>query len=267
MRLHPIMAAAVSIFITVFTLSPDANAAEAVEKESVALTTQQQIKILQTHITQLTQKVSVLNRNQQSIAQKIGLTSSTKQPKVPLANSASLGKENAKVVLVEFTDLHCPFCKKFHNNIFPELEKQFIDTGKLRFVGKHYPIVQLHKNAAVAAFALECARNEGDYKKAKAWLFKRGKKFNKNNVEEFTKAMDLDHDKFSQCVASPATATKINNDMAVARQIGVNQTPSFAIGLQKNGQLVDWKIIKGAESVENFGKAIAEFTALAESEG
>ncbi|MCJ8321005.1 MAG: DsbA family protein [Colwellia sp.] len=261
----------VSVVALLLSLSSAVSfaAEEKQAQKSDELTQAQQINILKTHITRLNKQVATLNRNQQSIAKKIGLTSPKKQqpqqPKIAIGNSASLGDKNAKVVLVEFTDLHCPFCKKFHNKIFPELEQQFIATGKLRFISKHYPIVQLHKNAAVAAFALECARADGDYKKAKDWLFTRGRGFNKASLDEFTQAMGLASDKFTLCVESPATAAQINEDMAIAKKIGVNQTPSFAIGLQKNGQVVDWKLITGAESVENFGKAIAEFSALAKT--
>jgi len=244
-----------------------------ITKEKPVLTQQQQINILQAHIVQLNKQVAILNRNQQGIAKKIGLTSAKPQslpkvqPKITIGDSASVGNNNAKVVLVEFTDLHCPFCKKFHDQIYPDLKKQFIDTGKLRFIGKHFPIVQLHKNAAVAAFALECAREDGDYRKAKDWLFERGKNFNKSNIEDFTRAINLDKEKFAACVASPATAAKINDDMNIARAIGINQTPSFVIGLQKNGQVIDWKIITGAQSVNNFGEAIAQFTELAKTKG
>jgi len=281
MRFLPTIAVTVSILIFAISAIGTSAYAETIEneakkeikKENVALTQQQQINILQAHIVQLNKQVAVLNRNQQGIAKKIGLTSKKPQtlpqvqPILPIGNSANLGNEEAKVVIVEFTDLHCPFCKKFHNKIYPELEKQYIDTDKVRFVGKSFPIVQLHKNAAVAAFALECAREDGDYKKAKDWLFERGKNFNKSNIEDFIRAMNLDKEKFAACVASPETAAQINKDMEIARAIGVNQTPSFAIGLQKNGQVIDWKIITGAQSVENFGKAIAQFTELAKTKG
>lgn len=260
-----IFTVAIAIIMSTFSLFSSVSFAAEDAKKSVVLTQEQQIKILQAHITQLNNQVSILNRNQQSIAKKIGLNSPKKQPAVMLGESASLGNKDAEVVLVEFTDLHCPFCKKFHDKIFPGLEKQFIDKDKLRFVGKHFPIVQLHKNAAVASFALECARESGDYKQAKNWLFARGKNFTKNNLDEFITAMDLPSEAFKQCVESPEIAESINRDIATARQIGVNQTPSFVIGLQKDGQVVDWKIITGAQSVENFGKAIAEYTALAKS--
>lgn len=258
-----------TLTITMLTLMLSSSVSFAEEEKQVqkstVITQEQQIKQLQAQINQLNKQMVILNRNQQSIAKKIGLAGAKKQPVINIGKSASLGSEDAQVVLVEFTDLHCPFCKKFHNNIFPELEKQYIDTGKLRFIGKHYPILQLHKNAAVASFALECAREDGDYKKAKDWLFTRGKSFNKNSIDEFTTAMGLNSEKFTQCVESPTTAAQINNDMAIAKAIGVNQTPSFAIGLQKDGKVVNWKIITGAQSVENFGKAIAEISKLPSS--
>lgn len=265
MRLLSVLAVITTILFSTISTTTHAEEVKKAEKESIALTAQQKIKVLQKHIIQLKQQVDILNQNQQAIAKKIGLTAPKKQPEITIDDSASLGDKEATVVMVEFTDLHCPFCKKFNNNVFPELKKQFIDTGKLLFIGKHFPIVQLHPNAAVAAFSLECAREDVDYKKAKDWLFERGKFFSKNSLAEFTDAMGLDSDKFNQCVSDPATATNINKDMVTARAIGVNQTPSFAIGLQKDGQVVDWKIITGAQSVENFGTAIAEFEALAKT--
>ncbi len=266
MRLPPFLAVTTSVLLTLLVSSCDAQE-DVAAQETVAMTQAQQIQQLKAHIEHLTKQVAVLNRNQKSIADKIGLTKPQpqQQPVIDIGNSASLGDDNAKVVLVEFTDLHCPFCKKFHQQRFPELEKEFIDTGKLRFVSKHYPILQLHKNAAVAAFSLECAREEGAYEKAKDWLFARGREFSKNDTAEFTQTLGLNSDEFNQCITSPATAAQINNDMKIAKLIGIKQTPSFVIGLQKNGQVVDWKIITGSQSIENFSKAIAEFTKLAET--
>jgi protein-disulfide isomerase len=178
-----------------------------------------------------------------------------------------MGSEDADVAIVEFTDLHCPFCEKFHNTIFPALDEKFISTNQVRFVGKHYPIVQLHKNAHTAALALECAKDQNNYTKAKNWLFEQGKGFDQKQFKQFTTELALNDDDFNQCIVNPATVSQIDNDLALAQAIGVTQTPSFAIGVQKDGQVVNWKIITGAQSVENFTKAIAEFTALAKSKG
>jgi protein-disulfide isomerase len=280
MYIHPIISMPVVMLVLLIGLTACSESNKTAQQKNndntpAELTAEQKIDILQSHIMQLKQQVATLNRNQQGIAKKLGIstakpqnnTQQKVQPSIDISTSASVGNNDAPVVLVEFTDLHCPFCARFNKERFPELEKQFIATGKLRFIGKHYPIVQLHKNAAVAAFALECARVDGDYKKAKAWLFNRGKNFNKTHLNEFTSAMNLNAEQFEQCVNSPEVATQINNDMAIARTIGINQTPSFAIGLQEEGKLVNWKIITGAESIENFGIAIEEFTQLAQSKG
>lgn len=248
------------IFI-IFMFNPTSFAFEVEQETNAAQPSQaQQIKQLQAQVQQLAKKIVILNKNQQSIAKKIGLGAPPKQPSIAIGESASIGNQDAKIVLVEFTDLHCPFCKKFHDTVFPELKKQFIDTGELRFVGKHFPLVQLHKNAAVAAFALECAREDDNYEQAKNWLFKQGKNFSKNNLNDFTQAMGLDNNKFTACVESPITAAQINSDIQTARTIGIHQTPSFAIGVEQSGKVVNWKIITGAQSVENFGIAIDEIS-------
>ncbi|MBU2869351.1 thioredoxin domain-containing protein [Colwellia sp. E2M01] len=274
MRLLPLITIATSMLLTLL-VSSCGTEKDNVEQDTASMTEAQKIEVLKSHIEHLTKQISVLNRNQQAIADKLGITkasspsSSTnpnQQPTIDISTSASVGDANAKVVMVEFTDLHCPFCKRFHDERLPELTKAYIETGKLRFVGKNYPIQQLHPNAAVAAFSLECAREEGAYKEAKAWLFARGKNFTKNNITEFTTAMKLDNDKFNQCVGSAKTAEQINNDMKIARLIGIKSTPSFVIGLEKDGKLVDWKIITGSQPMENFAKAIDEYTELAETE-
>jgi len=226
-----------------------------------------QVQLLQNQVVHLSKQVLTLNKNQQSMAKKIGIGAPPKQPVINIDNSASIGSEDAKVAIVEFTDLHCPFCKKFHDTIFPGLDEKFISTNQVRFVGKNYPIVQLHKNARTAALALECARDQNNYKKAKDWLFEQGKGFDQKQFKQFTSELALNDENFNQCMVNPATASQIDSDLRLAQKIGVTQTPSFAIGIQKNGQVVNWKIITGAQSIENFTKAIAEFTALAKSKG
>jgi protein-disulfide isomerase len=224
-----------------------------------------QVQLLQNQVVHLSKQAITLNRNQQNMAQKMGITTPQKQPIINIGKSFSIGSEDAKIAIVEFTDLHCPFCKKFHDKILPSLDEKFISTNKVRFIGKNYPIVQLHKNARTAALALECAKDQNTYIKAKDWLFKQGKGFNQEQFKQFTSELDLNNKKFDQCMINPATAAQIDNDLKLAKRIGVKSTPSFAIGLQKNGQVTGWKIIKGSQSVENFSKAIEEFTALAKT--
>lgn len=69
-------------------------------------------------------------------------------PKTPISSKAiistegepSLGSLKAPLTMVEFSDFQCPYCKIFHNDILPKLKSEFIDTGKLRFIHKDYPL-------------------------------------------------------------------------------------------------------------------------------
>src|SRR5512146_1268003 len=67
-----------------------------------------------------------------------------------------MGRADAPVTLVEFMDYQCPYCRRFHTDTFAELKKQYIDTGKLRFVSRDLPL-SFHANALTAAQAVRCA--------------------------------------------------------------------------------------------------------------
>lgn len=241
-------------------VSSNAIAETTVQTEQAA-----QIEQLQEELTQLKKQVVILNRNQQGIAKHIGITkNANKQPLLPINNSARLGKADAKVVLVEFTDLHCPFCKRFNEQIMPALMDKYIDTGKVQFIGKSYPIVSLHKNAYTAALALECARaqepaNQKKYSTAKSWLFTKGKKFTSQEFLSFTNDLNLKSDEFEKCVVSEDTKQLIQNDLALVKEIGLKSTPSFAVGLLEEGNVAQWKTFSGAKTIEQFSQAIDDY--------
>ena len=67
-----------------------------------------------------------------------------------------LGDPNARVTIIEFGDYQCPFCRSFWKDTFPRLKKEYIDTGKVRFVFRDFP-QKGHPEAVAAAMAAECA--------------------------------------------------------------------------------------------------------------
>lgn len=238
--------------------------------------TDKSVEQLQAEVNQIKQQLIVIMRNQQAIAKHTGLIKETEkqaltgQPILTLGNSAIIGSAEAKLVLMEFTDLHCPFCKKFHDNTFSKLKEKYVESNEVLFVGKHYPIVALHKNALIAAKALECAResqpqNQILYENAKAWLFKTGKKFDESYYSEFVQGLSLNEDMFNSCVTSNKVEQTINADLQLAKSIGMSRTPSFVIGFQSAGKVKNWKIIEGAKTFEQFSDAIDKFIATAQT--
>lgn len=81
---------------------------------------------------------------------------------VNVQGSYSLGSDDAKVTLVEFSDFECPFCARHFSQTYPQLKSEYIDTGKLKYVFKHFPL-SFHPNAQKASEAAECAGDQGKF--------------------------------------------------------------------------------------------------------
>lgn len=86
------------------------------------------------------------------------------QPKVSVENGhlPEFGDKNAKVIIIEFSDFECPFCKRFFTDTFPQIKKEYIDTGKVVMYYRHYPL-PIHPLAKPFAMASECANEQGKF--------------------------------------------------------------------------------------------------------
>ena len=73
------------------------------------------------------------------------------------------GEKNAKVALVEFTDYECPFCGQLFTQTYPDLKKEYIDTGKIRYYVLDFPLTSIHPAAQKAAEASHCAADQGKF--------------------------------------------------------------------------------------------------------
>ncbi len=73
------------------------------------------------------------------------------------------GNKNASVTVIEFSDFQCPFCEQFYKTTYPQLKKEYIDTGKIAFYYRHFPLTNIHPLAVPAANASECANEQGKF--------------------------------------------------------------------------------------------------------
>lgn len=89
---------------------------------------------------------------------EIGKTKTT----VSKGNLPAVGKQGAPVEIIEFSDLECPFCKRFYDETFPSIKKEYIDSGKAVFYFKHFPL-EFHPMATPYALAAECANEQGKF--------------------------------------------------------------------------------------------------------
>lgn len=81
---------------------------------------------------------------------------------VDVGHLPALGKQNAPVTMIEFTDLECPFCRSFFTTTFPQIKRDYIDTGKVKFYFRHFPL-DFHPLAKPFANAVECANEQGKF--------------------------------------------------------------------------------------------------------
>lgn len=166
-----------------------------------------------------------------------------------------MGSDSATVAIVEFSDYQCPFCARFHSQAFPQLKTDYIDTGKVKLIARDYPL-GFHTKAKEAAIAANCAADQGAYEKMRDGLYAGQSKLGPELYKQLAGDLKLDIGKFETCLALPANAQEVDDDMAYGETIGVTGTPSFFIGKIDGDQIVDARNLKGAQSAQAFTQVI-----------
>lgn len=162
----------------------------------------------------------------------------------------SIGKANAPVTIVEVSDYQCPYCKRFVDNTFPQLKKQYIDTGKVRLVFKDLPL-GFHKHSIVAAQAAHCAGDQGKYWEMHDILFQNGKRLDKKYLPGYANTIKLDQKTFIACINSKRHLDRIDLDAKQANQAGLTGTPSFVVG-KSTSDIISGDIVTGAKPFASF---------------
>ncbi|MGK0190430.1 MAG: protein-disulfide isomerase [Verrucomicrobiales bacterium] len=175
---------------------------------------------------------------------------------MPEVERHSLGSANAPVVLVEFTDFECGYCRRFFQQTFPQLKEKYIDTGKLRFVSRNLP-VKSHPQAGPAAQALlsVAAQDPEQYWAMRTWLFESGRELSEIAYGKFVKDAGLDVPRFLTELTARRHGAEIDEDIVVARSVGITGTPAFVLGTS-DGKTIDGERIVGAKSFQVFASKI-----------
>jgi len=168
----------------------------------------------------------------------------------------SMGKEDAPLVLVEYTDYQCPFCQRFHNDAFAQIKANYIDTGKIRFVSRDFPL-SFHENAMRGAVAARCSAEQGKFWDFRNTLIVNANQLQADRIAEYAKNASLDVGKFKACVESDRYKAAIDKDMAEGQAAGVTGTPAFVLGRLQNGKIEGVRIV-GAMPYAQFDAKIQE---------
>jgi protein-disulfide isomerase len=173
-----------------------------------------------------------------------------------LAAAPMLGRADAPVTLVEFSDYQCPFCQRFFATVLPVLKKEYIDTGKVRYVFRDFPLDQLHPQARKAAEAAHCAGEQGRYWEMHEVLFRNQRSLAATQLAEHAPAAGVNGTKLDECLASGRYAARVAQGVTDGAAIGVKGTPAFVVGKTMAGDFVHGTPIRGAQPLETFRRII-----------
>jgi protein-disulfide isomerase len=162
------------------------------------------------------------------------------------ADDPSLGKPDAPVTIVEFSDFQCPFCAR----VMPTLKRIKETYGdRVRIVWKDFPLTAIHPQAFKAAEAGQCAREQGKFWEYHDRLFANQQALEPEFLKKYASELGLDAAAFGTCLDSAKFAERVQGHIGAGSELGVNSTPSVYI----NGRLLN-----GAHPYETFAAIIDE---------
>jgi len=186
-----------------------------------------------------------------------GTTPTPQQPQgkveVSVDDDPMLGNKDAKVTIVEFSDFQCPFCKRLFDTTYPNLKKDYIDTGKVKLVYRDFPL-DFHQNAHISAESAECADEQGKFWPYHDTLFAKQDEWGtladadaKTKFVTYASSLGLNSGTFKSCLDSGKYKAEVDKDLTDGKAIGVTGTPTLVV----NGT-----VIVGAQPYETFKAAI-----------
>jgi protein-disulfide isomerase len=171
----------------------------------------------------------------------------------------SMGRADAPLTLVEFTDLQCPYCNRWTTQVFAQLKAAYIDTGMVRFVTRDFPL-DFHPEALPAARAARCAGEQGKFWEMRDALVRGFKQLGAPFIMSTAEGLKLDMAAFKACASSTRFDAAITQDLNEGRAVNIEGTPTFVLG-RTSPQGLDGVLIIGAQPFGVFDAKIKEMLA------
>lgn len=175
---------------------------------------------------------------------------------LPLRGAPTKGSWSAHVALLEYSDFHCTFCTAFARDTLPQLEQDYVATGKVLFAFRHLPIEELHPHAVAAARAAACAAEQNRFWPMHDWLFHHDKGRVAVRYNEHASELGLAPEAFASCMTTSGAAA-VTADIASAAPLRIVGTPTFFVGeLRADGTMLVKERIRGAIGVDGFRQSL-----------
>jgi protein-disulfide isomerase len=161
-------------------------------------------------------------------------TVAAQEPSSTATATRAKGAPSAPVTVYEMSDFQCPYCRRFALETFPVIEKEYISSGKVRWVFVNFPLTSIHANAVSAAATAVCASRQGafwpmhdliyQYQETWAPLKEPGPFF-----VSLADSVGISKPKLVECVKAPGTEEEIRYEAVGAERAGATSTPTFYI--------------------------------------
>lgn len=170
----------------------------------------------------------------------------------------SLGRTSAPLVVIEFADFQCPYCRSFALSALPEIKRELVDTGRIRLVYFPMPLEMLHDRAVPAAMTAFCAGEQGTFWTVHDRFFSEPGALQPVKARTLAADSGIDMAAFDECSSTRAEAA-IRSAMIYGRSLGVASTPLFFVGRPLAGDRVRVvRRIRGIVGLPELASAISE---------
>ncbi len=169
------------------------------------------------------------------------------------------GNENAKVIVIEYSDYQCPFCRSWFNSSKPLID-DYVKQGKVLFAYKDFPLNNIHPMAKPYAEAARCAGDQGKYFEFHDKIYSEQNalgtgtvsSITKDDVKQWAVNLGLNSTEFNSCFDSGKYSDAVESNLLEGGKFGVQGTPSFLIGLADG----EGQLIRGAQPAATFKSVI-----------
>lgn len=175
----------------------------------------------------------------------------------------TLGKKDAPVVMLEFSDYRCSHCAIFHEIVFPKIKEDYIDTGKLFYVALHFPNKK-YEISSLAAEAVYCGDAQGKFWEMRDLLFAESLYLSEESIRELARSIGLNLADFEACLQAQTYAELVADEKICGKTLGIKVTPSFVLAKKQGDRAIGGFIVKGLPKWTKFDRQIAEAIEYAE---
>lgn len=177
-----------------------------------------------------------------------------------VADTPLLGRVDAPLTLVIFSDFECPFCARVAKELLPALESVAVRDGRLRVAFRHFPL-PLHKFALPAAEASECAASQNRFWPMHDAIFGLGPRLDEAAISSAAQTAGLDTAFLATCLANRAAQTsRVLRDVELGKRLGVRATPTAFLGKTTGDGVLVKRVLSGLKPVAEIVDAMEQIT-------